>query len=79
MKNQSHPKTRICICMDSRLKTALLQTAALNQERPGKIITRALADYLAQRRAESQQPEAQSAQKAERFPSQNQTHTPHER
>jgi hypothetical protein len=29
VKNQSRSKTRLNLCMDSRLKTALLQTAAL--------------------------------------------------
>jgi predicted transcriptional regulator len=47
--------------MDSRLKTALLQTAALKRETPGKIITRALAHYLKRRRAKSAQPKAPRA------------------
>jgi len=61
MKNQSHPKTRLNLCMDSRLKTALLQTAALKRETPSKIITRTLAHYLKRRRAKSAQPKAPRA------------------
>ena len=78
MKNQSHPKTRINLCMDSRLKTALLDTAALKRETPGKTITRALAHYLKRRRAKSEQPEAPSARRAGRILSQTKKHTTNE-
>jgi hypothetical protein len=64
--------------MDSRLKTALLDIAALKRETPGKIITRALAHYLKRRRAESQRPEAPSVRRAERILSQTKKHTTNE-
>ena len=79
MKNQTRPKTRLNLCMDSRLKTALLDIAALKRETPGKIITRALAHYLKRRRTESEQSEARTAQKAGRIPSQTKKHTTNER
>ena len=78
MKNQSHPKTRINLCMDSRLKAALLDTAALKRQTPGKIITRALAHYLKRRRAKSEQPEAPSARRAGSVLSQTKKHTTNE-
>ena len=78
MKNQSHPKTRLNLCMDSRLKAALLDTAALKRQTPGNIITRALAHYLKRRRAKSEQPEAPSARRAGRVLSQTKKHTTNE-
>jgi hypothetical protein len=75
MKNQSRPKTRLSICMDSRLKKALLETAALKQEKPARIITQALTDYLEQRRAGFEQPEVRETSATRIFSKQKPTNS----
>ena len=55
-------RSRLSLSLDSHLKTAVLDTAALNRETPATLINRALAHYLEQRRTESEQLETPCAQ-----------------
>ncbi len=78
MNPSKTPRSRFSLSLDARLKTAVLRTAKSSGETLGDLVDRALADYLERRRAESEQSEPQSTQKAERVHSQNQTNTTHE-